>query len=69
MRISRLEQLKELTMKTPENLQGTTRQTPTMKYSAKKTNTDEQQRAKTVDIVRLKAGKEFLTATSIVLFI
>lgn len=31
-----------------------------MKYSAKKTNTDEQQRAKTVDIVRLKAGNECL---------
>ncbi|CAF1063837.1 unnamed protein product [Adineta ricciae] len=31
-----------------------TRKTPTMKYSGKKTNTEQQQRAKTVDIVRLK---------------
>ncbi|CAF2819700.1 unnamed protein product [Rotaria sp. Silwood2] len=31
-----------------------TRKTPTLKYNAKKTNTDKQQHAKTVDIVRLK---------------
>lgn len=35
-----------------------TRKTATLKYSAKKTNTDQQQRAKTVDIVRLKTGKQ-----------
>jgi hypothetical protein len=29
---------------------------PTLKYNAKKTNTDQLQRAKTVDVVRLKAG-------------
>lgn len=29
-----------------------------MKYQAKKTNTEQEQRSKTVDIVRLKAGKE-----------
>jgi hypothetical protein len=33
-----------------------TRKTPTLKYSAKKTNTDQLQRAKTVDVVRLKTG-------------
>ncbi|UJR20854.1 hypothetical protein I4U23_023964 [Adineta vaga] len=32
-----------------------TRKTPTKRYIAKKTNTDEQKRAKTVDVVRLKA--------------
>lgn len=40
-----------------ENENKSTRQTPTLKYHAKKTNTDQEQRAKTVDIVRLKAGK------------
>ena len=30
---------------------------PIIKYSAKKPSTDQEQRAKTVDIVRLKAGK------------
>ena len=30
---------------------------PLMKYAAKKTNTDQEQRAKTVDIIRLKSGK------------
>jgi len=33
-----------------------TRKTPTLKYCAKKTNTDQEQRAKTVDVVRLKTG-------------
>ncbi|CAF3541406.1 unnamed protein product [Adineta steineri] len=35
-------------------LPTSTRKTPTLKYSAKKANTDQQQRAKTVDVVRLK---------------
>jgi hypothetical protein len=34
-----------------------TRKTPTLKYNAKKSNTDQQQRAKTVDVIRLKTGK------------
>lgn len=34
-----------------------TRKTPTLKYNAKKTNTDQEHRAKTVDVVRLKNGK------------
>jgi len=35
------------------------RKTPTtLKYGAKKTNISQQLRAKTVDIVRLKAGKQ-----------
>ena len=33
------------------------RKTPTLKYAAKKNNADQEQRAKTVDIVRLKTGK------------
>lgn len=33
-----------------------TRKTPTLKYNAKKNNTDQQQRAKTVDVVRLRNG-------------
>lgn len=37
-------------------LPTSTRKTPTLRYNAKKTNTDQQQRAKTVDVVRLKAG-------------
>lgn len=56
----RVEQFIEIDTKSAEKPQGTSRQTATMKYSAKKTNADEQQRAKTVDIVRLKAGKESL---------
>ncbi|CAF1131336.1 unnamed protein product [Adineta steineri] len=38
----------------PVDVQKSTRKTPTLKYNAKKTNTDQQQRAKTVDIVRLR---------------
>jgi hypothetical protein len=44
-------------LSTPANEQKSTRKTPTLKYNAKKTNTDLQQRAKTVDIVRLKTGE------------
>lgn len=33
-----------------------TRKTPTLKYAAKKANIDQDQRAKTVDVVRLKTG-------------
>ncbi len=32
------------------------RKTPTLRYNTKKANTDQQQRAKTVDVVRLKTG-------------
>ncbi|CAF0899341.1 unnamed protein product [Rotaria sp. Silwood1] len=35
-------------------LPTSTRKTPTLKYNTKKNNTDQQQRAKTVDVVRLK---------------
>jgi hypothetical protein len=34
-----------------------TRKTPALKYAAKKSNADQEQRAKTVDIVRLKTGE------------
>ena len=57
-RIFRLEQFKSINE--PEKvpiIEQKTRKTPTLKYNAKKTNTDEQQRSKTVDIVRLKTGK------------
>ncbi|CAF1286362.1 unnamed protein product, partial [Rotaria sordida] len=37
-----------------EPLPTSTRKTPTLKYNTKKNNTDQQQRAKTVDIIRLK---------------
>jgi hypothetical protein len=37
-------------------LPTSTRKTPTLKYSAKKTDTVQEQRAKTVDVVRLKTG-------------
>jgi hypothetical protein len=39
-----------------KSLPTSTRKTPTLKYNAKKTNIDQLQRAKTVDVVRLKAG-------------
>jgi hypothetical protein len=54
----RLEQFKAIveTEKVP-NIEQKSRKTPTLKYNAKKINTDLQQRAKTVDIVRLKTGK------------
>ncbi len=35
----------------------TSRKTPTLRYHTKKANTDQQQRAKTVDVVRLKTGQ------------
>ncbi|CAF2917376.1 unnamed protein product [Rotaria sp. Silwood2] len=37
-------------------LPKSTRKTPTLKYNAKKNNIDQEQRAKTVDIIRLKTG-------------
>jgi hypothetical protein len=39
-----------------KSLPTSTRKTPTLKYCAKKTNTDQEQRAKTVDVIRLKSG-------------
>lgn len=36
---------------------SSSRKAPTLKYGAKKTNTEQDQRAKTVDVVRLKAGE------------
>ena len=40
----------------PKPIPTSTRKTPTLRYCAKKTNTDHEQRSKTVDVVRLKAG-------------
>jgi len=59
----RLEQFKvidEIDLKSSEKVPTNgqkSRKTPTLKYNAVKTNTDQEQRAKTVDIVRLKTGK------------
>jgi len=55
---SRLEQFKIVNENELKPLEKS-RKTPTLKYNPKKTNTDQEQRAKTVDIVRLKAGKRF----------
>lgn len=46
-------------LSTSTSEQKTTRKTTTLKYSAKKISTEQQQRSKTVDIVRLKAGKYY----------
>ena len=40
-----------------KSLPSSTRKTPTLRYNAKKPNTDQELRAKTVDVVRLKAGE------------
>ena len=56
----RLEQFKAVG-ETETKKPTSTRKTPTLKYNAKKTNTDQEHRAKTIDIVRLKAGKYCIT--------
>ena len=50
--------LEKILTLTDEQKQNSTsiRKTPTLKYNAKTSNTDQKQHAKTVDIVRLKTG-------------